>query len=109
MKSVESLAEIQEHIANEPFVLAYLSRPDCGVCVSLKPKVIEIVEEFSDATAYYVDLDAIPEAAGEYSIFTIPGILVFVDGKESIREARYVSVDQLVDRMERLHALRFAS
>lgn len=109
MKSVESLAEIQEHITTEPFVLAYLSRPDCGVCVSLKPKVIEIAQAFPEATAYYVDLDAIPEAAGEYSIFTIPGILVFIDGKESIREARYVSVDQLVDRMERLHALRFAS
>lgn len=107
MKSVESLAEIQRRIAEEPFVLAYLSRPDCGVCVSLKPKVGEIVREFPEATAYYVDLDAIPEAAGEYSIFTIPGILVFVDGKESIREARYVSIDDLADRMERLHALRF--
>lgn len=109
MISVASLAEIRRHIEDEPFVLAYLSRPDCGVCVSLKPKVVEIIAEFPQATAYYVDLDAIPEAAGEYSIFTIPGILVFIDGKETIREARYVSVDQLTQKMERLHALRFTA
>lgn len=109
MKSVASLAEIKNHIADGPFVIAYLSRPDCGVCVSLKPKVIEIAREFSESSAYYVDLDAIPEAAGEFSIFTVPGILVFVDGKESIREARYVSIDQLTEKMERLYALRFTN
>jgi thioredoxin-like negative regulator of GroEL len=107
MTDVKSLAELKQTISENPFVLAYFSRPDCGVCTALKPKVQEMVDALDGALSRYVNLDLMPEAAGEYSIFTIPGILLFVDGKETIREARYVSADDLQRQMERIHALRF--
>lgn len=107
MKSVSSLDELAGIIAAEPFVLVYLSRPECGVCVALRPKITELIARYRHAVAWYVDLDALPEAAGQHEIFTIPGILVFVDGKETIREARYISVDDLESRLDRLHGLRF--
>jgi thiol-disulfide isomerase/thioredoxin len=107
MTDITSLQELQAILAREPFVLAYFSRPDCGVCTALKPKVREMIDELPQATSYYVNLDLFPEAAGEYSIFTIPGILVFVDGKETIREARYVSAPDLEQKMHRLYDLKF--
>lgn len=107
MINVTSLDELKHLIADKPFLVAYFSRPDCGVCTALKPKVNDMVAELPDAEAYYVNLDEIPEAAGEYSIFTIPGIVLFVDGRETIREARYVSADNLESQMQRLHSLRF--
>lgn len=109
MTDIASLDELRSIIAEKPFVLAYFSRPECGVCVALKPKVREMVEALEGAEFHYVNLDQYPEAAGEYSIFTIPGILLFVDGKETIREARYVSAEELRQKMQRLHALRFDS
>lgn len=109
MVDVTSLDELKQLIAEKPFVVAYFSRPHCGVCTALKPKVNEMVAELSEARAYYVNLDQMPEAAGEYSIFTIPGIVLFVDGRETIREARYVSADDLESKMHRLHALRFST
>lgn len=109
MIDVASLEELRGKIAGEPFVLAYFSRPDCGICTALKPKVSEMIGELAEATSYYVNLDAFPEAAGEYSIFTIPGILLFVDGKESIREARYVSAPELEQKMNRLYELKFSA
>lgn len=108
MTEISSLEEMKDHLTNEPFVLGYFSRPDCGVCTALKPKVNEMIEALPEATAYYVNLDALPAAAGEYSIFTIPGILLFVDGKETIREARYVSADELESKMNRLYDLKFS-
>lgn len=108
MTDITSLPELKQLIAENPYLLAYFSRPDCGVCTALKPKVAEMVEAFPKAVSRYVNLDRFPEAAGEYSIFTIPGILVFVDGKETIREARYVSATDLEQKMERLYQLRFA-
>jgi thioredoxin-like negative regulator of GroEL len=108
MIEVTSLEQLKQLIAEKPFVVAYFSRPDCGVCTALKPKVAEMVAHLSEARAYYVNLDEMPEAAGEFSIFTIPGIVLFVDGRETIREARYVSVDDLESQMHRLHSLRFS-
>lgn len=109
MTDVTSLAELNQLIAETPFVVAYFSRPDCGVCTALKPKVRDMVAALPEAQAYYVNLDEFPEAAGEYSIFTIPGIVLFVDGRETIREARYVSADDLESKMHRLHSLRFSA
>jgi thioredoxin-like negative regulator of GroEL len=108
MTDVTSLEHLKQVITDQPFVVAYFSRPDCGVCTALKPKVTEIVANLPEANAYYVNLDEMPDAAGEYSIFTIPGIVLFVDGRETIREARYVSADDLESKMHRLHSLRFS-
>lgn len=107
METVAGLDILQDRIRSESMVLVYLSRPDCGVCRSLKPKVMDLLVEYPGITSYYVDLDENPAAAGEYSVFTIPGILVFVDGKETVREARYVSVEQLDRRIGRIYDLRF--
>jgi thioredoxin 1 len=84
--------------------LFYFSRPDCGVCKTLRPKIETMVrEEFPLMEFKYFDLDEQPELAGEYSIFTIPAILVFFNDKETIREARYVSVEALEDSIRRYY------
>ncbi len=108
MIEITSLDDLHRRIKEEPYLLAYFSRPDCGVCTALKPKVSGMVSAFPMATSYYVNLDVLPEAAGDFSIFTIPGILVFVDGKETIREARYVSAPDLEEKMTRLYNLKFS-
>jgi thiol-disulfide isomerase/thioredoxin len=108
MTDITSLKELKQLIQEKPFLLAYFSRPDCGVCTALKPKVSEMVASLPEARSFYVNLDRFPEAAGDYSIFTIPGILLFVDGKETIREARYVSAIDLEEKMGRLYELRFS-
>lgn len=85
--------------------MLYLSRPNCGVCIALIPKIEEMIEIFPDMEARYIDLDELPEAAGKFSVFTIPGILVFIQGKETIRKARYVSIDELKGEITRYHEL----
>ena len=109
MKNIESLEEARNLIESGSITLLYLSRPDCGVCTALKPKVEQMLEEYPGIRAGYIDLDALPEAAGEFSIFTIPGILVYVHGKESVREARYVSMDDLESKIARPYQFLFPS
>lgn len=66
-----------------------------------------MLEDFPKIEAGYVDLDNIPEAAGKFSVFTIPGILIYIQGKESIRKARYVSVDELAGEISRYYNLLY--
>ncbi len=105
MKDIKLISEIDTFITSGDMRMLYLSRPDCGVCVALIPKVEEMIKEFPEMEARYIDLDKLPEAAGKFSIFTIPGILVFIQGKETIRKARYVSIDELRDEIARYHEL----
>lgn len=104
-----SLEEVKQCLRENPCVVVYLSRPGCGVCSALRPRVREIAASLPEALFCTVDLDRIPEAAGEYSVFTIPAILFYVDGRETVREARHLSIEELRSRMERIYTLRFGS
>ena len=101
MKNLSSLKETADLIASNIMTLLYLSRPDCGVCTAIKPKVAELLEKYPRIAAGYIDLDKLPEAAGEFSVFTIPAVLVYAEGKETVREARYISMDELEEKIAR--------
>ncbi len=105
MKNLNSMTEIKNFISSGDMRMLYLSRPDCGVCMALIPKIEDMILEFPDLEGRYIDLDQLSEAAGEFSIFTIPGILVFIQGKETIRKARYVSVEELKNGIKRYDSL----
>ncbi len=107
MKQVETLIEIDEFLKSSDIALLYLSRPDCNVCKSLLPKVEGMLKDFPEIKSRYVDLDSIPEASGRFSIFTIPAILLYIRGKETIREARYISVEALRSSIERYYSFLF--
>ncbi|GIN93410.1 thioredoxin-like protein YdfQ [Siminovitchia terrae] len=102
VNSVHSLEEIQTTINESKLTLLYISRPDCSVCHGLLPQVKELLYEFPSVVSIHVDADEIPEIAGEYSIFTVPVVLVFVEGKEMIRKARFVPIGELRKQLEKV-------
>ncbi|MBB6480550.1 thioredoxin family protein [Spirochaeta isovalerica] len=103
----DNLEDVKEFIKSGRMRLVYLSRPACGVCSAIKIKVLEIIGKYPELEGTYVNMDIIPESAGEFSIFTIPGIILYIDGKESIREARYVSIEQLEAQIDRFYHMIF--
>lgn len=102
MKEVHSLESINAALTAEKLSLLYISRPNCSVCHALLPQVKGVLEEFQDVTSIHADAEEIPEIAGEFSIFTVPVIIVFVDGKEMFRKARFVPIDELHNQLSRL-------
>lgn len=54
----------------------------CGPCRMLAPVMEQISEEFSDkATFVKIDVDENPDLAREYSIMSIPCVMVFKNGE----------------------------
>ena len=99
---IQSYGEILNLIQQNGAVLFYCSTPSCGVCKSLKPKVIELVQShFPNLPMYYVDIDAIPEARGQLSVYSVPAVLVYFKGKELIREARNFGIMELGAKIDR--------
>ncbi|MGB9685211.1 MAG: thioredoxin family protein [Rectinema subterraneum] len=110
MKTVQSYNEITQLIQQNEAVLFYCSAPSCGVCKSLKPKVIELVQShFPNLPLYYVDIDAIPETRGQLSVYSVPAVLVYFKGKELIREARNFGIMELGAKIDRYYSMIFES
>jgi len=75
--------------------LLVFTTPDCGVCDALKPRIAELAERYSRLAVRYVDLEAEPAAAGQHGVFVVPVLLLFVQGRETLRLARYFGMHEL--------------
>ncbi len=88
--------------------LLYFSSLSCNVCKVLKPKVAEMItKDFPEIRLYYIDIELSPALSGQYSIFSIPSILIFFDGKEFFRKSRNISLADLKKEIERPYYLLF--
>ncbi len=55
----------------------------------------------------YVNCEEAKELAAQQNIFSVPTILFFFEGKEFIRKARYVNLDELEDELSRIYSMIF--
>ena len=89
-------------------VCFYLSTPECNVCKVLKPKVLEMIENnFPEINFCYVDLNEAKEISGQLSVFSVPTVLVYFEGKETIRVSRNVHLEELREQIERYYKMIF--
>lgn len=108
-KDIKSIKELNEVVENQQAVLAYFSHHHCNVCKVLKPKVSEMIaNHFPQVSLYYINTLQQPESAAQYTVFTVPTILVFFEGKEYVRESRHVGLDKFHERLEKLYRIYFS-
>lgn len=106
--TIESLEHFQSEKASNEMALFYFSHDECNVCRVLKPKVDELVsEKFPNVKMYYVNTKQTPEVSGQFSIFSVPTILVFIDGRENIRKSRNIGLAELEDALAKPYHMIF--
>lgn len=96
--------DFNNFIQSNKAAAAYFSTPDCNVCKVLKPKLIEFLSENFPLIKFgYVNTELSKETAAQNSVFTVPTILFFIEGKEYIRKARFVNFDELEEELSRVY------
>jgi len=103
METAADYLEIDATLASQSLVLFYCSQPACNVCKSLLPKVEELLKKYPKATSLYVNLDEIQDFAGQHTVFSIPAILFFADGKEQFRLVRTFGLNELEEKIEKIY------
>ena len=97
-----SIETIDKRVKTELAVALYFSAPTCNVCHALKPKLLTAFDaNFSQLTIISIDISETPEIASHFGVFSIPTLLVYLDGKEFLRKSRHMSVDQVIEEIKR--------
>jgi len=105
---IETLTDIQQKIEEEPAVLLYFYNDDCPPCLSLRPKVEELIEKsFPQMKLYFANSKKYPEVPANYSVFANPTLITFFDGRETRRFSKYISVSELEQAIERYYEMIF--
>ncbi len=105
---INSIEEFDQFIADNSGAVIYFSTPECNVCKVLKPKLQELLnEDFPEMKFGYVNCNEVKGLAAQKSIFTVPTILFYLEGKEFIRKSRNINLSELYRELDRPYSMLF--
>jgi thioredoxin-like negative regulator of GroEL len=106
MYTLNNSSLFEQQIAGNIFVLVFFSGHNCSVCHALKPKIEKLISEnFSEVKMIEINTGQLPDLAARFSVFTVPVILFFVEGKEYIRELRFIDTLVLQQKLKKILSL----
>ncbi|MCB2305121.1 thioredoxin family protein [Clostridium estertheticum] len=101
MKNLNSIDDIKDFIKENKFVMLYFSSDGCSVCDDVLPRVEELLKKQIKVVSGHVEIQNIPSVASVFGIFTIPSVIIFLEGKEIVRQARYINFLELKEKIQR--------
>lgn len=108
MNELTELKNVTTQIGTESALLLYFYNDDCPPCISLRPKIEQLVKtEFERMKLVWVNAKKHPEIPAHYGVFANPAILVFFEGKEFRRYSKYISVEEMKSSIKRVYDLLF--
>ncbi|MHA6252499.1 thioredoxin family protein [Oceanobacillus sp. CAU 1775] len=102
-EELHTIEAVDNFISNDPLTFVYISRTGCSVCHALLPQVEELMEKFPEIRLGHVNSAEVEEVAERFTVFAVPALLLFVEGKEYLREARIVHMSLFQDRVQKIY------
>ena len=100
--------DFKKKIDSSRGVIFYFATMSCVVGEALEPKVRTLIkEEFPQLIFSFVDMNLAPELCASQQVFVEPTILLFIDGKESMRKSRHIGISELEQTLSRIYSLAF--
>lgn len=105
MVTAKTIEEVNEMINKNEMLLMYFGSSSCGVCVSVLPKIETMLKGYPKIKAVKVETNNSIELSAKYNVFTIPVVMLYIQGKETVREARIFSMENLQQKISRYYKL----
>lgn len=96
--NIEQLAKMKTSGA----VFILFGGKHCNVCHTLRPQLATMLEShYPDIASAYIDCEVSPEICAQHSVFTLPVVQFYIEGKKVTEFARSFSIEQLRQAMQR--------
>lgn len=101
MKSITKYEQWLDIIQQEKLLLLFVKTTNCSVCEGLYPQIAAL-ESDTTIPFYVANAAEVPELAGQLSLFTAPVVILMKNGKEFARFARFVPVQEVIEKLQEL-------
>ncbi len=89
-----------EKVIKKDFVMIIAKSHTCSACKSLLGLLERSIPNLDKIEIHNIYIDDIDRFRGEYLIFSVPTVLIFSEGKELLRESRYINYDKITRLIE---------
>ncbi len=105
-QKVTSIEEIRDAMNSHPAIIAFFSHENCSVCQVIKPELSEKISKvYPSIHLIETDIGENPGVAADYSVFTAPVVVLFLNGREFIRKTRNFSISEFIHAIDRPYRL----
>ena len=101
MEKIKNFEELKNNLETKDRVLVFVTNDACSVCHADLPRVDALAAK-KGILAYYVDIAVQPLIAGQFSLFSVPAVLLFVKGKEYHRQVHFINFKDLEYRIDEI-------
>jgi len=106
--TISSIAEFKTIKEKETAFVLYVTDNTCNVGENVAPKLEKLLaENFPKLKLYTTYMSDAPELTGQLSVFAIPTVLVYFEGKQYIQKSRTFSLEALEKEIERYYLMVF--
>ena len=98
---MENLTKVQEAITKNTNNIVFISSETCSICHVDEPKARKLAEE-NNIPFQHLDIMQEPELAGFFEVLTVPAILIYHEGKEISRQARFIDFHSMEKLLQQL-------
>lgn len=94
MKTLTTYSDI-EAVLQQDFVMVIAKSHTCTACKTIYDLINHNVSNIDDIKVFGVYVDDMTKFRGDHLIFAVPTVMVFSNGKELLRESRYINYDKI--------------
>ena len=99
--------EVKSFIEKDSISIVYFSGESCSVCPVIKNRVKAILENYKGVNIIDIDVNSNKEVSAFYNVFSIPVLILFIEGKESLRYGRNIDFMEFEKNLSRYYNLIF--
>lgn len=94
METITTLASLNEKL-NENLVLILAKTHTCSVCQLTESQLNAAIPEFHALNKAQLYIDDVDAFRGALEVFAVPTVMIYANGKELLRESRFINVDKI--------------
>ncbi len=105
MEILNRQESLQEAIRQNQILILQFGSESCAPCKALQNRIKTWNQEHPAVCHAYMTVDELPELCAQLGVFTGPTIFVYVEGKLTIQQSGYFSLNQVLDQIEKYEQL----
>lgn len=107
MKILTQESDLNTQIQSETILVVQYGAQSCAPCHALQKKLTDYADGVPGVSALYIPTEDFPELVAQGGVFTVPTIFVYVQGKLTIRESGYFSLQTILDKIDQYRKILY--
>ncbi len=105
MIMIQNQETLQEAIQQNKIVIVQFGSESCAPCKALQNRIQTWNQRHPAVCHVYATVAELPELCAQMGVFTVPTIFVYVEGKLTIQQSGYFSLDLMLGQIEKYEHL----